>query len=523
MCGLAGVASTERRVKDAERKSAFSQLLHAASWRGRDATGVACVKILDVKEPAIVYKKAIQAADFTDMEHYRRLMHNFDDYGFVIGHARSSTSDGWNLADQNAHPFQYDDVTMVHNGTIRNHRVISGTGFDHPVDSAHVAYALSQEADSAKVLSRLMGPFALVWHDARDGTLNFAKNHDKPLFFCFTQKENTMFWGSELEAIYAVLCRHGIKIDGKFKHCTAFQQLKFRVDNLRGFTKLPFANSQVSQAQTSGREFDAPWKDETRRLPGRSSRTRTETSSTQQQEKSCTRTTEETSLIGGSDAAEGVVAFRRESLRPTSRKKIRSAKERLLQMGRKLDGPICFVPELWSPYKNQINSRGAILGRDKVRSQWCEIGNVPKSVWTMANEFGKIYGSMVNVKRNKDGVNLIVCDYNPSLMERFVFKPVVFPKPAAAPEVAADKTPFPFSVDPDEGKRVYTGPGDAKLTEKEFNALVKHGCSYCNRDLSINDHETILWVGPQLQAPICMQCSGSSDVRIQLGIVERAE
>jgi hypothetical protein len=501
------------------RKSAFKQLLEAASWRGRDATGVACVRINAPKEPAIVFKKAIKASDFTDLEQYRRLEHNFDEYGFVIGHARSSTSDGWNLADANAHPFQYGPVTLVHNGTIRNHKFLD-SGIEHPVDSAHVAAALAKEEDPKVVLDKLLGPFALVWHDARRGTLNFAKNNDKPLFFCFVEKENTMFWGSELEAIYAILHRHDIKIDGKFRHCSAFRHAQFKVDDLRGFKCDPFGRRQTSAAQSGTTPYAAPWKEETRRLhQDRSYKTEQETTSTSQQEKSSTphqMPTED----GECDTAEGVVVFRRGSLRPRSRRKIRAAKEKLLRLGRKIDYPICFTPEVWIPYKNQERGRrGAIRGKDRARNQWFEIGNVPKDVWDKANTAGRIYGRIVNVKR-PTSFDVVVCDYDPELMERFVFRTTPI-KNAAASEVAAASGPF--LEEEDFKNRKYVGPGDVKLTEKEFNGLVKHGCGYCSRDLSVGDHEEILWVGPHQQTPICAVCAGNKDAQVQLGIASEVD
>ncbi|MDE2097324.1 MAG: hypothetical protein KGL39_08785 [Patescibacteria group bacterium] len=498
-----------------ERKSAFRQLLEAASWRGRDATGIACVKINKLKEPAVVYKKAIKAGDFIDMDHYRRIERNFDDYGFVIGHARSSTSDGWNLADENAHPFQFGPVTMVHNGTIRNYRTLD-SGIEHPVDSAHVAACLSKSDDPKEVLEQLMGPFALVWHDARDGTLNFAKNNEKPLFFCFIEKENTMFWGSELEAMYAVLVRHGLKIEGKFRHCTAFHHVKFKVDDLRGFTRSPFAQRR---ADTRSMPYDAPWREETRRL--HQDRSYTEggnmipNSTIPTQEKSGTSTgTPIGSLTQEEETgdADGVIVFRKGSLRPQSRRKLRSTKEKLLKLGKKIDSPICFVPELWYPYKNQKANRGAIRGRDRVRNQWFEIGNTTKKVWEDTLAAGKIYGKIVNVKRNQVQKNefIIVCDYDEALTNRFALS-------RSAPGVA-EKPPFPINVVADGGDRKYLGPNEVKLTEKEFNTLVKHGCGYCSRDLSPEDHETILWVGPHMQSPICWTCSSNQTVKDSLGL-----
>jgi hypothetical protein len=538
MCGLAGVASTERRKRDDARKSAFSQLLEAASWRGKDATGVAVTKILDLKMPSVVYKKAIKASDFIELDTYRRMMSRFDEYGYVIGHARSSTSDGWNLADANAHPFQYGPITLVHNGTIRNYRMLD-SGMEHPVDSAHIAAAMENEDEPKEVLNKLAGPFACVWHDARDGTLNFAKNHEKPLYWCYIEKENTMFWGSELEAIYAVMVRHDYQIEGKFRIATSYHHFKFKLDDLRKFERVPFGKPPT-RAATQSSQPGAPWKEELLRLPARSRNT----ASIRRQENSTQETKPATTSGSKSGVdATGVYDETKHSVRPKSRKKLRTVKERLQILGRALDQPVCFTPEYWVAHKNQKGGWGAIEGHDRVRGQKFQIANVPQDIWGRSLAAGTIYGRAVNVRKDSTIRNsyILVCDYAPDLMDRFVFKPT-FQSTTTAPGGTEPLKPFPVERSPDPtieslpesgaitleealSERRYLGPGDRKLTEKDFLVLVKHGCGFCQRDLEPANHEEILWVGPMMQTPICSVCSKSRDVRAHLGItsVERGE
>lgn len=534
MCGLAGVASTARRKDEMARKEAFRQLMEAASWRGKDASGVACVPITFVKQPATVYKKAVKAADFLELEQYRRLERNFDEYGYVLGHARSATSDGWNMADRNAHPFQYGPITMVHNGTIRNCRNID-SNIEHVVDSAHVAAAMAEQ-EPVKLLERLQGPFALVWHDARDGSLNFAKNNEKPLYWCYIEGENTMFWGSELEAIYAVLYRNSFSIEGKFRHCSSFAHFKFPdVHDLRKYVRTPFGKPPSSTG-THSRPLGEAWTEETRRLAGPHSPTgcttdRRASESTQTQEKSMKETSTDTTSGSQTDTGEtgtGNYVPGKDSLRPRSRRKIRSTQEKLLKLGRKLDNPICFTPEHWYSYKNQQGIRGMISGHDVVRQQKFQIGNVTKSVWGQALKAGKIYGRIVNAKADSSAKSgyCIVCDYAPDLMDRFIFKPV-----RPSPEVLDSGKPFPESpsaVDDAVQQTIlatpkYLGPGDRKYTEPEYKELVKHGCSYCSADIQPEDHEDILWVGPHEQSPICEICSGNLEVKLSLGVVEERD
>ena len=167
MCGIVGVIGSigllERRV--------FQQLLKVGVLRGDDSTGVfsddkrgqcwyhketdtPCHFVLDVPTVSVIDKAS----------------------SFLIGHNRAATAGAINA--ENAHPFAFGNITLVHNGTLDTTYNLRSK---HAVDSAQICEELATEPDTVAVLEKLDGAFALVWHDTVKRTINIARNDDRPL------------------------------------------------------------------------------------------------------------------------------------------------------------------------------------------------------------------------------------------------------------------------------------------------------------------------------------------------------
>lgn len=65
------------------------------------------------------------------------------------------------------------------------------------------------------------------------------------------------------------------------------------------------------------------------------------------------------------------------------------------------------------------------------------------------------------------------------------------------------KYEFKNSIENEEG--LVQGPHNSKITKKEFNNLVKHGCSNCQVGLMPSIADSIVW--PDRQTPICSSCA----------------
>ena len=122
-----------------------------------------------------------------------------------MGHIRAATAGSVNI--DNAHPFKFGAVTLVHNGTLYKQGASIPT-YDQSldVDSMQIALALSKYPvdKAAEVLSHIDGAFALVWYDERDKSVNMVRNSDRPLHFAFNTNKTIMWFMSDGGHLHAI-------------------------------------------------------------------------------------------------------------------------------------------------------------------------------------------------------------------------------------------------------------------------------------------------------------------------------
>lgn len=116
-----------------------------------------------------------------------------DNHNVVIGHNRWATQGAVN--NINAHPFTFDTIHGVHNGTLRNQRLLDDSN-DFEVDSENIYYHMARNG-VADTVAKLNGAYVLVWYDSADNTLNMVRNKERPLFFCYSENRKSIFWASE--------------------------------------------------------------------------------------------------------------------------------------------------------------------------------------------------------------------------------------------------------------------------------------------------------------------------------------
>ena len=207
MCGLVGVIgniySTDVNV--------FKQLMHVNYLRGVHATG-----FLNVRTPTVgnlMFKKAYNPIDVFDMKKADDALTVASSLA-LLGHCRQATV-GAKGKHENAHPFEYGSVTMMHNGTLNSRDGLQGDRSDFPVDSSQIAYTLSELTEDSEIktmLEELNGAFALVWHDARDETINIARNSERTLFYAVS-KSGKFYYASEKEMLELVLNRNNVTVE----------------------------------------------------------------------------------------------------------------------------------------------------------------------------------------------------------------------------------------------------------------------------------------------------------------------
>lgn len=195
MCGIVGIlASTAVTDKQIQL---FANLLYVDKLRGEHATGIA--KINPFMGKVSVHKRALGATKFLALEETAKFLDQ-ERGRILIGHNRYATM-GNRGDDANAHPFQEDHITLVHNGTVDAWTMKDLHGFsdkDINVDSHMVCKTIAELGIEEAVTKKLSGAFALVYWDQNERSLNMIRNSQRPLWLA-ALSDRSLIWASERE------------------------------------------------------------------------------------------------------------------------------------------------------------------------------------------------------------------------------------------------------------------------------------------------------------------------------------
>ena len=209
MCGIVGYISLEDKKHEIAKRHFSDYALMLDTMRGYDSTGI--IRVTD-KFDVHTAHTTMQGREYVHTAKYDKFMQKFPSWAF-IGHNRAATAGSIKL--ENAHPFTFGDVTMVHNGTLAR-KGETMPNYDHKldVDSMQIARCLSEvEPDSkavAELLKQIDGSFCLVWVDRRDESINMCRNSSRPMHFAFNKAKDIMWFmsdGTHLRAIAKSMTR----------------------------------------------------------------------------------------------------------------------------------------------------------------------------------------------------------------------------------------------------------------------------------------------------------------------------
>jgi glucosamine 6-phosphate synthetase-like amidotransferase/phosphosugar isomerase protein len=197
MCGIVGVAG-DLWMKD---ESCLKRMLIFDYLRGPDSTGVAAIRN---NGTAAIAKVSSHPIDLLEMPKFKAAMNANQSRAF-IGHNRAATMGS--VTSFNAHPFEYENIVGVHNGTLDRDclkDVHKELGEEYPVDSMTLFAAIAKMG-LKDAMSLISGAWSIVYYDKKDNTLNFLRNKDRPMNYAYTKDFKRLFFASEYPIIEAAV------------------------------------------------------------------------------------------------------------------------------------------------------------------------------------------------------------------------------------------------------------------------------------------------------------------------------
>lgn len=236
MCGIVAAAG----LLTAEEEKIFKFLLILDTVRGEDSTGIAGVS---VNGDVIVSKAVGTPYDLFPLKLTERIF--MAQNRLLIGHNRYATQGG--VTKKNAHPFEFDNVVGVHNGTLKARYGLKHNNY--AVDSEQL-YANIDEDGEKVVIPKVEGAYALVWYDKENEQLKVIRNKERPLHYAFSACGKKVFFASEAWMLGVALNRNNYK-HRPIQEIQEDQLYTFDVgvnSNFNNFKGVTFEKEELKQA-----------------------------------------------------------------------------------------------------------------------------------------------------------------------------------------------------------------------------------------------------------------------------------
>lgn len=236
MCGIVCAAG----LLTAEEEKIFKFLLILDTVRGEDSTGIAGVS---VNGDVLVSKAVGTPYDLFPLKLTERIF--TANNRLLIGHNRYATQGG--VTKKNAHPFEFDNVVGVHNGTLKDRYRLKHNNYS--VDSEQL-YANIDEDGEKVVIPKVEGAYALVWYDKENEQLKVIRNKERPLHYAFSACGKKVFFASEAWMLGVALNRNNYK-HRPIQEIQEDQLYTFDVgvnSNFNNFKEVTFEKEELKQA-----------------------------------------------------------------------------------------------------------------------------------------------------------------------------------------------------------------------------------------------------------------------------------
>lgn len=526
MCGIIGLFGEGVNNWVGGKKDFIIEGLIADSVRGYESTGIALLP-RSKNDEVKIYKRDLAGYDFVQQKHTNRLIDQLPQSIGIIGHNRSATKGAVN--DRNAHPFKHGHITLVHNGTVHNADSLVNKK-ERPegvsVDSEYVAHALSMES-AEDVLPRLNGGYSLVWFNAEERSLNFARNDQKPMFLAFDTVDETVYFGSEAELLVWLCSRKHLTIQNEI--CRLTPNIHYVIKdpkNVKEIAKFPFAKGQylshnmgntgrtpprptpMIPPSTAGNQWH-PSVPTTENDTAHGSNKGTETQ-TPTDGDSLQRRSEGKSTSNGKE-----LTYERESLSQGDVSGMRKeAKGKRLEdlhaiLGKHHLKPSIIVAEAvqWfaynTPQGQQVNKNGWIVAQStnpKAKGLVLQVFHISHKDWKNKYEGQMLLLEAVNFRKNMTP-DRVICRIREDLQQKH--------SKGGKDSRDREKTEgASFGLMDSGTKEDWIEIGTTRkrhVHPLEYMELVRHGCYGCNDPLP-TDRDAFMWIGQNDDKPVCLKC-----------------
>lgn len=226
MCGLFGVVG--RGVMKKER-DIFKEMMIASAVRGINSTGAACLAYDRVE----MRKMAVNPIEFLiKLDEDRSMLLDKFQTDMLMGHTRWATVG--KVTDENAHPFKNHKYVGAHNGTLIEHRF----HMNEKTDSENM-FDEMVERGICETLKEIRGPsaYALSIYDIVTGHLWLGHNGRRPLCIAQDNKNEVLYWASELGMLQWILKRNDV--DATYKYLKSELMYEIKIDEISFEKKNP--------------------------------------------------------------------------------------------------------------------------------------------------------------------------------------------------------------------------------------------------------------------------------------------
>lgn len=477
MCGIVGFITEETKFGEDARSKFLRQGLIVDTLRGDDSTGAFGVghepMFKDETDLGATWCKAVsEGYEFVNSDSYIESFWDVSPYRSCVGHNRAATMGA--IDSEGAHPFIVGPITLVHNGTLNSTHGLPIPMYkmkDINIDSHAIAANLAEHSVE-EVIKELDGAFTLVWHDARDSSMNIIRNTKRPLHMAKAAKQKTLFFASEGPMLDFLGKRLGLDL-GPIYYPKEGQHLKW-------LPETPLESPQVKEL-----DLRAEWSSYNNGY----------------------------TALGGYSWDDDYDDWRTEGARRQGNVVIHGD-DRVFVGGRKKAVPMLMQEELLK-YDMVVEDRLHFAPRVST-----SIGESRKQVYGMLSATYK-------------AVIFSVLDTTATQMERgWTVRPIaVYVKPSGEPTIIV-KLVNNLWVNPslgtssgstgttlDQNGRIlgyekdsngndkrYKGAFGILYSASEWMQLVMDGCGFCTRSLEIQDADDVVWINNGAQ-PLCCYCN----------------